>query len=67
MNEFPDFRRISDPAWSARCVDTTDLDNMGARYTRALILRNFKEGIGSLLTPVLTLWGGDHIGRHAWR
>ena len=31
-----------------------------------------KEGFlkgesGLFLTPVLTLWGGGHIGRHAWR
>ena len=26
-----------------------------------------KEGIGSLLIPVLTLWGGGHIDRHILR
>ena len=30
--------------------------------TLALIPRKFKRGIGSLFDPVLTLWGGGHIG-----
>ena len=29
--------------------------------------RNLKRGMGSLLTPVLTLWGGGHTDCHVWR
>ena len=32
-----------------------------------LLTRNFKGGIRPLLTPVLTLQDGGHIGRHIWR
>ena len=29
--------------------------------------RSLKGGIGLLLTPVLTLWGGGHVDCHIWR
>ena len=36
-------------------------------YQFVIIPRNLKGGVGSLLTPVLTLWVGGHITRHVWR
>ena len=27
----------------------------------------FKGRVGSLFTPVLTIWNGTHIGGHVWR
>ena len=36
-------------------------------FIRSVIIKEFKRGIGSLLTPMVTLCGGGHIARHVWR
>ena len=37
------------------------------QYNNGFDTRNLNRGIGSLLTPVLTLWSGSNIARHVWR
>ena len=40
----------------------TCIEVKGHQRSNVLISRKFKRGIGSLFDPVLTLWGGGHIG-----